>query len=47
MKIKKIISDRFGSESDKLADYISNLLRQQYRKIDNNNYQFELLNLAF
>ena len=47
MKVKKIISDKFGPESDQLADYMSNLLRQQYRKIDNNEYQFELLNLAF
>ena len=47
MKIKKIISDRYGSDSDKLAGYMSNLLRQQYRKIDDNDYKFELLNLAF
>ena len=47
MKIKNIISERYGADSDKLADYMSNLLRQQYRKIDNNDYKFELLNLAF
>ena len=47
MSIKKIISDRYGADSDILADYMSNLLRQQYRKIDNKDYQFELLNLAF
>ena len=47
MKIKKIISDRYGENSEQLADYMSNFLRQQYRKIDNKDYQFELLNLAF
>ena len=47
INIKKIISDKFGENSDKLADYMSKLLRQQYRKIDNQDYKFELLNLAF
>ena len=47
MKIKKIISDKFGADSDILADYMSNLLRQQFRKIDYPEYQYELLNLAF
>ena len=47
MKIKKLISDRYGEDSDQLADYMSNLLRQQYRKIDNENYRFTLLKLAF
>ena len=43
MKIKKIISDRYGADSDILADYMSNLLRQQFRKVDNDEYKFELL----
>ena len=47
MKIKKLISERFGSNSDILANYMSNLLRQQYRKIDDKNYKFELLKMAF
>ena len=47
MKIKKLISDRYGADSEQLANYMSNILRQQYRKIDNNNYQFTLLKLAF
>ena len=47
LKIQKKISDKYGTDSDILADYMSNLLRQQYRKIDVQDYKYELLNLAF
>ena len=49
LKLKQIISDKYGKDSDKLADYMSNLLRQQYKKIDDENkdYKYELLTLAF
>ena len=45
--IQKKISDKYGKDSDILADYMSNLLRQQYRKIDDQDYKYELLNFAF
>ncbi len=47
VELKKIISDKYGQDSDKLADYMSKLLMQQYKKIDDKDYKFELLTLAF
>ena len=47
VQIKNIIIEKLGKDSDILADYMSNLLRQQYRKVDDNNYKFELLKMAF
>ena len=47
IQIKNIIIEKFGKDSDKLTDYMSNLLRQQYRKIDDRNYKYELLTMAF
>jgi len=47
IELKKIISDKYGQDSDKLADYMSKLLIQQYKKIDDKDYKFELLKLAF
>ena len=45
--IKNLISEKYGKESDKLSDYMSNLLKQQYKKIDDKDYKYELLTLAF
>ena len=47
LALKQIISDKYGKDSDDLADYMSNLLRQQYKKIDDKDYKYELLILAF
>ena len=46
-EILKIIGDRFGKNSDIIVDYMSNLLRQQYRKVEDQKYKYELLKLAF
>ena len=47
VQIKNIIIEKLGNDSDKLTDYMSNLLRQQYRKIDDKDYKFDLLKMAF
>ena len=46
-QIKQIISQKFGENSDELADYMSKLLREQFRKIDDQDYKFDLLKFAF
>ena len=46
-QIKHIIEQKFGNDSDELADYMSNLLREQYRKIEDEDYKFDLLKFAF
>ena len=47
VQIKTIIIEKIGKDSDILADYMSNLLRQQYRKIDDKEFKFQLLTMAF
>ena len=46
-KIKQIIAEKFGDNSDELADYMSNLLREQFRKNDDQDFKFDLLKFAF
>ena len=43
----KLLSQKFGDNSNESADYMSNLLREQFRKIYSQDCKLDLLKLAF
>ena len=46
-QIKQIISSKLRENSDEVADYMIYILREYFRKIDGENYKFDLLKFAF
>ena len=45
--IKNIIAKKFGDNSNILADYLTNILRQQFKITDDENYKYEIIKLVF
>ena len=48
LELKELIFKKFGNKyNDEYINIMSKMLRQQYKKIDNDEFKFEMLRLAF
>ena len=47
MIIKNIISEKYGNNSIMLVNYLNEILRQQFKIIDDKDYKYEIIKLVF
>jgi hypothetical protein len=47
MIIKDLISEKYGNDSTILIDYLNDILQKHYKIIDDKDYKYELLKIAF